>query len=134
MIAGVTQDDDRARGRQDGFLHEIAKAALDPTETPVFEGTYSISSGRRCMAQLMNLPKRPTAIFCSSDILAAGAIKYCAEADISVLREVFVVGFDNLELAELTTPELTTLEVPARDMGRVWRPTMSWSRRCKESI
>jgi LacI family transcriptional regulator len=119
MIAGITQDNDRARGRRDGFLHEIAKAGLDPSETPVFEGTYRTSSGRRCMAQLMSLPERPTAVFCGSDILAAGAVKYCAEASISVPREVSIVGFDNLEIAELTTPELTTLEVPARDMGRL---------------
>jgi LacI family transcriptional regulator len=119
MIAGVTLDNDRARGRRDGFLQEIAKAGLNSTEVPVLEGTYKISSGRRCMAQLMNLAVRPTAIFCGSDILAAGAIKYCAEEDVSVPREVSIVGFDNLEIAELTTPELTTLEVPARDMGRL---------------
>lgn len=119
MIAGITQDNDRARGRRDGFLQEIAKAGLNPAKAPVLEGTYRISSGRGCMAQLMNLPARPTAVFCGSDILAAGAIKYCAEAGISIPRDVSVVGFDNLEIAELTTPELTTLEVPARDMGRL---------------
>jgi LacI family transcriptional regulator len=119
MIAGVTQDNDRARGRRDGFLQGLARAGLDPTEVPVLEGTYTIGSGRRCMAQLMNLPKRPTAVFCGSEILAAGAIKYCAEAGISIPRDLSIVGFDNLEIAELTTPELTTLEVPARDMGRL---------------
>jgi LacI family transcriptional regulator len=119
MIAGVTLDNDRARGRRDGFLQEIAKAGFDPTAVPVTEGTYKISSGRRCMAQLMRLPNRPTAVFCGSDILAAGAIKLCNEEGVSVPREVSIVGFDNLEIAELTTPELTTLEVPARDMGRL---------------
>ena len=38
---------------------------------------------------------------------------------ISVGRDVSIVGFDNLEIAELTTPEPTTLEAPARDMGRL---------------
>ena len=71
------------------------------------------------MAALMDLPERPTAVFCGSDILAAGAIKYCAEVGIFVPRDVSIVGFDNLEIAELTTPELTTLDVPARDMGRL---------------
>ena len=54
MIAGVTQDNDRARGRRDGFLQEIARTGLDPTAAPVVEGTYKTGSGRRCMAQLMN--------------------------------------------------------------------------------
>lgn len=119
MIAGVIQDNDRARGRRDGFLMEIAQVGLALSETPVVEGTYSVSSGRRCMAQLMNAAVRPTAVFCGSDILAAGAIKYCSEAGIAVPGEVSIVGFDNLEIAELTSPELTTLEVPARDMGRL---------------
>lgn len=56
---------------------------------------------------------------CGSDILASGAIKYCHTAGIPVSGEVSIVGPGNLEIAELTSPELTTLEVPARDMGRV---------------
>jgi LacI family transcriptional regulator len=59
----------------------------------------------------------PTAVFCGSDILAVGAIKYCNTAGIGVPDQVSVVGFDNLEIAELVTPELTTLDVPTREMG-----------------
>ena len=119
MIAGITQDNDRARGRVDGFLKELALAGIRRADVPVVEGAYRLDDGRACMARLMSGPRPPTAVFTGSDILAAGAIKYCHDHAIAVPRDVSVMGFDNLEIAELTAPELTTLEVPARDMGRL---------------
>jgi LacI family transcriptional regulator len=119
MIAGITQDNDRARGRRDGFLQELSKAGIDASSIPVAEGAYKIENGRNSMKMLMAISPRPTAVFCGSDILAAGAIKYCIEAGLAVPQDVSIMGFDNLEIAMLTAPELTTLEVPARDMGRL---------------
>jgi len=119
MIAGITQDNDRAKGRVDGFLQELKRAGIDVAAVPVAEGAYKIANGRACMRALTQAPSRPTAVFCGSDILAAGAIKYCHEVGISIPRDLSIIGFDNLEIAELTSPELTTLEVPARDMGRL---------------
>jgi LacI family transcriptional regulator len=119
MIAGITQDNDRARGRRDGFLHELAAAGIDLDAVPVTEGAYRLDDGVAGMRSLMAAAPPPTAVFCGSDILAAGAIKFCHQAGIAVPRGVSIVGFDNLEIAELTSPEMTTLEVPARDMGRL---------------
>ncbi|PAP92029.1 GntR family transcriptional regulator [Mesorhizobium wenxiniae] len=119
MIAGITQDNDRAKGRRDGFLRELAKAGIDAASVPVAEGAYKIENGRSSMKMLMASSPRPTAVFCGSDILAAGAIKYCVEAGLAVPKDISIIGFDNLEIAVLTAPELTTLEVPARDMGRL---------------
>jgi LacI family transcriptional regulator len=119
MIAGITQDNDRAKGRVEGFLNELGKAGLDLRQVPVLEGAYKVGAGRACMEKLMSARPRPTAVFCGSDILAAGAIKYCHDAEIAIPGDVSIIGFDNLEIAELTTPELTTLEVPSTDMGRL---------------
>ncbi|MCF8480927.1 MAG: LacI family DNA-binding transcriptional regulator [Rhodospirillum sp.] len=117
MIAGVTKDNDRARERIDGFLGELDRLGHDTATVAVAEARYDLESGRHAMSQLMRRPRRPTAVFCGSDILAAGALKYCRAEGIDVPGDVSVMGFDNLEIAELTTPELTTLEVPARSMG-----------------
>lgn len=118
MIAGVTQDNDRARDRVTGFKAEIAARGFDPV-IPLREAPYSVAAGASAMRALLTANPRPTAVFCASDILAAGAIKHCHEAGISVPGDISILGFDNLEIAELTTPELTTFEVPARDMGRL---------------
>ena len=117
MIAGITADNDRAKGRVEGYLSGLSQMGHDPNSVAIVEAAYDVESGRHAMESLMNLETRPTAIFCGSDILAAGAIKYCQSRSIKVPGDLSIMGFDNLEIAELTSPELTTLEVPARGMG-----------------
>jgi LacI family transcriptional regulator len=119
MIAGITHDNDRAAGRVAGFLDELAKGGIARESVPVEEGVYTIGAGAAAMKKLLAAPARPTAVFCGSDILAAGAVKHCAEVGVAVPGAISVIGFDNLEIAELASPELTTLEVPAREMGRL---------------
>jgi LacI family transcriptional regulator len=119
MIAGITHDNDRAAGRVIGFLDELARHGIARESVQVVEGVYNISAGTAAMKTLLSAAERPTAVFCGSDILAAGAVKYCAEVGLKVPDAVSILGFDNLEIAELTSPELTTLEVPAREMGRL---------------
>ena len=119
MIAGITHDNDRAAGRVTGFLRELAKHGIEPGDVQVIEGAYRVGTGAAAMKRLLDGDVPPTAVFCGSDILAAGAVKHCLDAGIDVPRTVSVLGFDNHEIAELTTPELTTLEVPAREMGRL---------------
>lgn len=117
MVAGITRGNDRATQRRDGFLTRLAEAGVASRDIVVLEAPYRIDSGAGAMRSLMQTYPRPTAVFCGSDILAVGAVKYCHSANIMVPAEVSIVGFDNLEVAELVTPELTTLDVPAREMG-----------------
>lgn len=119
MIAGITENNDRASARRDGFIAELTRRGLDAGSIAVTESAYKIEGGRDAMRRLMSRQTPPTAVFCGSDIIAAGAIKYCHATAIAVPDEVSVFGFDNLEIAELTNPELTTIEVPARDMGTI---------------
>lgn len=117
MIAGVTNGNDRARLRRTGFVETLSSAGILPEDIVVVEETYTIDRGRSGMQYLMQTYPRPTAIFCGSDILAVGAVKYCAAAKIDVPKDVSVLGFDNLEITQLITPALSTLDVPAREMG-----------------
>jgi LacI family transcriptional regulator len=119
MIAGVTHDNDRAFGRVEGFIKELTVAGIAREDIPVIEAPYQVGAGAAAMKQLMKSNPRTTAVFCGSDILAVGALKCCAEAGISVPGNVSVLGFDNLEIAEITKPQLTTLEVPSKEMGRI---------------
>ncbi len=118
MIAGVTRANDRARQRRDGFVEALLSAGIAQQDIIVLEAPYRTENGHEAMKSLMQTYPRPTAVFCGSDILAVGGIKYCRIAGISVPGEVSIVGFDNLEMASLVMPELTTVDVPARDMGR----------------
>ena len=119
MIAGVTRNNDRAAERRDGFLDELERHGIERDGVIVLEAPYRIEDGQTTMQSLMQTHPRPTAVFCGSDILAAGAVKYCTTVGVTIPDEVSVIGFDNLDLAQLVTPELTTLDVPAREMGEL---------------
>jgi LacI family transcriptional regulator len=71
------------------------------------------------MKRLLNEAEPPSAVFCGSDILAVGALKYCSDQQLDIPGSISIPGFDDLEIAEITTPGLTTLRVPAKEMGRI---------------
>jgi LacI family transcriptional regulator len=60
----------------------------------------------------------PTAVMCGNDVLAVGALRRAREMGLSVPGDVSITGFDDLELARIVTPALTTVHVPHRKMGR----------------
>lgn len=119
MIAGLTRDNDRARLRRDGYIATIEAAGISRDDIVVLEAPYAIEAGGAAMQSMMQTHPRPTAVFCGSDILAVGAVKHCKLAGIAVPADVSIVGFDNLEIAHVVDPQLTTIDVPAREMGQM---------------
>ncbi|HXR27178.1 MAG TPA: substrate-binding domain-containing protein, partial [Candidatus Baltobacteraceae bacterium] len=59
-----------------------------------------------------------TAICCANDLLALGALRRLAELGIAVPDQVSVAGFDDIAVAAMTTPGLSTVRLPLREMGR----------------
>jgi LacI family transcriptional regulator len=108
-----------AQQRLAGYREALAAAGLDPDDLPVLAGDYHQDSGAELAAQLLSGPpgERPTALLCANDLMAIGALQYCKSAGISVPAELSIVGFDDLPVASLLTPALTTVRQPARDMG-----------------
>jgi LacI family transcriptional regulator len=58
-----------------------------------------------------------TALFCFNDLVAVGALKACAQIGLSVPDDVAIVGHDDVSLAQLVTPALTTCHISAYEMG-----------------
>jgi LacI family transcriptional regulator len=96
----------------------MAAAGLDAGTLLVEETPYSISNGATAFARLMDAHPRPTAVLCGNDVLAAGAVTQARALGIDVPGDVSVTGFDDIELAAILTPALTTVHVPHREMGR----------------
>jgi LacI family transcriptional regulator len=69
------------------------------------------------MRALLDLDKPPTAVFCINDLVAAGALKVCSIDGVKVPDEMSIVGCDDIELSSLVVPELTTIAIPARELG-----------------
>jgi LacI family transcriptional regulator len=69
--------------------------------------------------ELLNLPQPPTAIFATSDQQAIGVLRACADRNLRVPQDISVVGFDDIPLADLVQPRLTTVQQPTREIGRL---------------
>lgn len=118
LITAERAGNDRARGRAEGVLAAMAGAGLDPDDLAIIETPYSIPNGAAAFTQLMSGPQRPTAVLCGNDVLAAGALSAARDMGLDVPGDVSITGFDDIEIAEIVSPALTTVHVPHRDMGR----------------
>lgn len=119
MISAATASNDRAAERYHGVQTAMQDRGLLPTNLNHIETIYDIDEGSAAFGQLMDAPIRPTAVFCGNDVLAAGALCKAKELGLDVPRDVSVIGFDDIELARVVHPPLTTVHVPHREMGRL---------------
>jgi LacI family transcriptional regulator len=117
MIAGITHDNDRAQSRVEGFAAALAEAGIPAADLCVREARYDIREGQAAMAELLDRAPATTAVFCGSDVLAVGALRECRNRGLAVPADISIIGFDNLEISEYTDPPLSTLNVPAVEMG-----------------
>nr|WP_240003666.1 LacI family DNA-binding transcriptional regulator [Streptomyces cinnamoneus] len=80
--------------------------------------TLDVTAGRLAAERALTGPgPRPTALICDSDTLAAGACKAARRLGLRVPQDVSVTGFDDLPLATALEPELTTVRLPAEEVG-----------------
>ena len=82
------------------------------------EGSFRIDSGYEMTCEMIEEGPLPTAIFAASDPIAMGAIKALTEKGYRIPEDISVIGFDDISIAEFTTPPLTTVHAPAYNMGR----------------
>ncbi len=118
MIAGLTRDNDRASERVRGVREALEARGLT-LEAPYYvEAPYGLEASAAAAQRLLRLSPAPTAIICGNDVLAVGAILGARRIGRAVPGEVSVTGFDDIELAGVIEPALTTVRVPHRRMGR----------------
>jgi LacI family transcriptional regulator len=118
LFCGRTALNDRARGRREGFEARMAEHGLAVLPDQEFECDFEFVEGRAAMHRLLEHATPPTAVFSANDILAIGAIYECRQMGVRVPEDVSIVGFDDLPIAQYVAPQLTTIRVPAADMGR----------------
>ena len=78
---------------------------------------YDFSEGAAAFVELMKDRSRPSVVLCGNDVLAVGALRGARQLGLKVPQDVSITGFDDIELAQVVTPELTTVHVPHRKMG-----------------
>lgn len=115
-----------SKERRRGFQLALEAAGLKPDPALIVPGNYTTEGGAKAMAQLLALESPPTAVFASNDAMAIGSLNELRRRGVSVPDEVSVVGFDDIPIAALWDPPLTTVSVSmaaigAAGMARVMR-------------
>lgn len=103
--------------RSEGAATELAARGLAFDPAHVFDGNFSIEAGAEAAAAWLDLPDRPSAMFCQSDQMAFGFISQLARHGISTPEDVSVVGFDDIDIARRFIPALTTIRQPRTALG-----------------
>jgi LacI family transcriptional regulator len=117
MISAEIAQNDRARERLEGIKEAMQECGLNPTDLDLVQTHYGIENGADAFIGLMESSRKPTAVFCGNDVLAVGALRAAQQLGLRVPDHVSVVGFDDIELAQVAYPPLTTVHVPHREMG-----------------
>jgi DNA-binding LacI/PurR family transcriptional regulator len=108
-----------ARARLAGFRRGLAAAEIAFDERLVIHTSFDREGGALGVDTLLDGPAPFTAIACANDPLAMGALARLAELGIDVPGAVSVAGFDDVPVASITSPGLSTVRLPLREMGRL---------------
>ena len=108
----------RAIEKFNGFARALSDANLELIDNYVFSCSYDMHSGYRAVRELfMQSSELPTAVIAANDILAIGALKFFLHSKIEVPDKIAIIGFDNILLARMYEPSISTIEVPIKEMG-----------------
>lgn len=107
-----------SKDREHGYIKALNEFDIPVKEEYIYRGTYDPYNGGKAFEQFMALPEPPTAIFCISDLLAAGTMKKAISNGYKIGEDISVCGFDNIQMCELYNPGITTIEQPAFEIGK----------------
>ena len=108
-----------ALDRIQGFEEILNEHGIPNDPDLSVRGDFQVESGRRAAREMMELPDPPTAIFACNDMMAIGALQTLRTLGLGVPENVSLVGFDNIFLASLLDPPLTTVAQSAYTIGEM---------------
>jgi LacI family transcriptional regulator len=119
MIGGSKSDPIAGIPRMKGFEEALQKhnLALSENNVTTNEG-YRFQNGKESLPVLLKELPDMTALFAASDEMAIGAMSAAHQLGIKVPEELSIIGYDNLKIAEMCYPALTTVSQPLKDMGQ----------------
>lgn len=115
MVSGTLAASDRAQQRYRGYLRGMAAAGLDAP--PVLEVPF-VTSAVEALSRHLRARARPTALFCSNDLLAIRSMRAAHLTGLTVPQDLSIIGFDGIAIGQDLTPALSTIAQPNHDLGR----------------
>jgi LacI family transcriptional regulator len=105
------------RARSKGYQQALLAAGISYDPAWKYHCLPTVEGGQTAARALMQAQPQVTAIFCFNDLVAIGAIQACVELGRRVPEEMSIVGYDDIPLAALVTPSLTTCRAPRYELG-----------------
>jgi LacI family transcriptional regulator len=106
-----------ARIRRSAFLRSLGGHGIDEDKRLVEEGDHTVDGGLLAMTRMLESNCSPTALLASNDLTAIGVMRAVRRAGLSVPRDISIVGFDDIRLAEFTEPPLTTVHLSRQELA-----------------
>jgi LacI family transcriptional regulator len=103
--------------RLEGYNKALKEKRITFESELIETGDFKSQSGGECLIRLMQKDKPPTAIFACNDIMAIGALAAARQLGIDVPNRLSLVGFDDIAMASMVVPSLTTIAQPKRELG-----------------
>jgi len=119
LIVGPYTKVERVKRRLEGFRAALKDHGLKYDPAMVIEKEPTLVDGKEAMSRLLSLPVRPTAVLAASDTLAVGALAAARDMRVHIPEDISVAGFDDIEIAAYCNPPLTTVRVPAYEIGQI---------------
>jgi len=119
LIIGPYSKMGRTEKRLQGYRAALGDHGIAFDSALVVERDLDLLEGKQGMIRLLSLPEPPTGVFAASDTLAIGALAGAKEMGYRVPDDISLAGFDNIEFAAYCDPPLTTIRIPAYEMGQL---------------
>ncbi len=119
LICGRTNVNDRAMKRRQAYIDALADIGIVVGPDRMFEGDFEFTDGQAAMQKMLDTGPAPSAVFAANDILAIGAMAACRNVGLTVPDDISIMGFDDLPIAQFCHPKLSTIHVPATQMGEI---------------
>jgi LacI family repressor for deo operon, udp, cdd, tsx, nupC, and nupG len=107
-----------------GFRKAMFERRLEVREDWIFAGDYTMETGRAAASYLSSNKDMPTAVFAANDEMAIGLMSALRKSGVECPRDISVIGFDDISVAENYVPPLTTMRQPREKIGRIATETL----------
>ncbi|MCC5969024.1 MAG: LacI family DNA-binding transcriptional regulator [Pararhodobacter sp.] len=117
FIFPPTAENDRARGRLDAAREVLREAGIDCPDAWAVQSLYSIAHAKAACQELLQRDQSLTALICGNDVIAQGAIAAAMEQGLCIPQDISIIGIGDFVGSADSFPALTTVRIPAQEIG-----------------
>ncbi len=105
--------------RLEGYIQAHKEKNVPVNYNYICDAGFNVEDACKAATALLSMDKRPTAIFATDDIKAMGCYKAAHDLQLKIPQDISILGHNNYDITQLTTPALTTIDVPVTELGKM---------------